>query len=134
MDNLYGYTKQLADRLQATWEHSQRVFYTQLADSAPCPDTRKQCRQVLRMMHDGLYDYRQNYRVEEREKHYRIVYNVSTNAGMPMIHCVVGKETGDVARYTTELINEPHFAYNLLDRRSREACLAIADYTGDYLC
>ncbi|QIN96709.1 hypothetical protein [Synechococcus phage S-N03] len=130
--SLYNYTKQLADRLQETWETSELLFYRNLADSAPGADTRKDCRRVLYMMKEGLHDFRRHYRVVEKDNTFRIVYSCNVS-GMPRIHCVVGKETGDVARYTTELVNEPHFAYNLLDPRSREACLAIADFNGDYL-
>lgn len=108
------------------------LFYRNLADTAPCEDTRANCRKILNYMAEGLHDFRQNYRVEEEDGVYRIVYE-ETTSGMPKVHCVVNAETGDVASHTTELVNEPHFAYNLMDPRSREACLAIADYTGDYL-
>jgi hypothetical protein len=83
-------------------------------------------------MAEGIHDYRRNYRADEKGAYYRVIHNCNVT-GLPMIDAVVSKETGDVARHTTELINEPHFAYNLLDPRSREACLAIADYKGDYL-
>ena len=132
MSNLYHYTQQLANAIQASWERSERLVFRNLADSAPCPDTRRECRTRLRMMEDGLHDYRRNYRVDEKDGNYRVIYNCNVS-GLPMVHCVVGKKYGDVARYTSELIDEPHFPYNLLDPRSRESCLAAADFERNYL-
>ena len=129
---LYRYTEQLAARLQQTWEHSQRIFYRNLSLSAPCEDTRNECKKILGMMRDGVWDFRRHYRVKETQSNYQIVFVNNVNS-MPTIHCVVGKRHGDVARWTTELINESCFQYNLLDPRSREACLAAAEYTGAYL-
>ena len=129
---LYDYVSALAKRHQDTWELSERLYYRNLADTAPCEDTKRNCRAVLSYMAEGLHDYRRNYRADETGAYYRVIHNCNVT-GLPMVDAVVSKETGDVARHTTELINEPHFAYNLLDPRSREACLAIADYTGDYL-
>lgn len=129
---LYTYTEQLANRLQYTWEHSQRIFYRNLSISAPCEDTRAECRKILGMMRDGIWSFRRNYRVRENQSNFEIIYD-NNFSGMPSIHCVVGKRHGDVARYTTELINESCFQYNLLDPRSRDACMAAADYEGKYL-
>lgn len=129
---LLGYVSQLATKLQADWELSQLLHYRNLADTAPAEDTRKYCRSVLKYMAQGVHDFRRNYRVDEKDGLYRIVYDCNVT-GMKKIHCVVSKDTGDVARFTTELVNEASFPYNLNDLRSREAALAIADYDGEYL-
>ena len=54
---------------------------------------------------EGTYDYGRHYRVNEKEDIYQIVWDCNVTV-MPMIHCVINKETGDLARYSTELINE----------------------------
>ena len=129
---LYNHATALAVRLQETWELSQRVFYRDLAQSAPEEDTRANCRKILQYMAEGLHDFRRNYRVDEKDGNLRIVYSCNVS-GMPMVHCVINGDTGDVAKYTTELVSRARHCYNLLDPRSREACLSIADYTGGYL-
>ena len=130
--SLYRHTEQLAKRLQKSWEHSEYIFYRDLAQSTDNEHTRDNCQQILRYMAEGVWSYGHNYRVKERQSNFEIVYDDKVS-GMPKVHCVVGKRHGDVARWTTELINESCFQYNLLDPRSREACLAAAEHTGDYL-
>ena len=130
--NLYNSTQLLANKLQETWETSEYLFYRNLSDSAPCEDTRNNCKVILRYMAQGLHDFRRNYRVSEVEDAYRVIYNCNVT-GMPMIHCVVSKETGDLARQTTDLVERARHQFNLLDPRSREACLAVASYDGGYL-
>lgn len=127
-----NHAETLAKKLQTSWEQSQRVFYRDLSISAPCADTRRNCNDILRYMSEGLHDFRRNYRVSDKDGHYRIVYDCNVS-GMPMIHCFINKETGDVAKYSLDLINETCFQYNLADRRSREECFSVAEYTGDYL-
>ncbi|QIN96993.1 hypothetical protein [Synechococcus phage MA10] len=129
---LYNYVQALADKIQETWNDDQRLFYRNLENTAPNEDTRANCRKVLQYMAEGLHDYRQNYRVKENEGTYQVVYNCCVS-GLPMVHCVVNAETGDLAQYTTDLVDRVYHQYNLLDPRSREACMAVANFSGDYL-
>ena len=126
------HVESLAKKIQSTWEVSERLFYRNLAISAPCPDTRTNCNNILRYMSEGIHDFRRHYQVDEYDGHYRIVYRCNVSS-MPKIHCVVNKETGDVARYSLDLINETCFQYNLSDPRSREVCLSVASYDSEYL-
>ena len=129
---LYYYVEQLAKKIQESWELSELLFHRHWADNAPSEVTRRNHRNILNYMHEGLHDFRRNYRVDEKDGNYRVIYDCNYT-GMRKIHCVVNKDTGDVAKYDTELINEPSFQYNLVDSRSRESCLAIADYKKEYL-
>ena len=61
-----------------------------------------------------------------------IVYDCNVT-GMPMVHCVVSKETGDVARHCIKLVEEAFFPFNLMDFSSRIDCMALPNYNGDYL-
>ena len=105
--NLEIYCNQLATRIQETWE---------VSVSGDCS---------------------RNYRVVDRDDRWLIVYDQYDNNGEictePKTHCVVSKETGDVARRSIKLVEEAFFPFNLMDLGSRVDCLVRANYTGDYL-
>ena len=83
-------------------------------------------------MDRGKYKFGRDYHVEEQGDDLAIKY-VDNVSGMPKIHCVINKYTGDVARYSTELVNEAFFPFNLLDKGSRDACMTQASYDAEYL-
>ena len=128
--SLYNYVQSLANKIQETWNKDQRLFYLNLSTTATQEDTRENCRKILRYMAEGIHDYRQNYRVSESEGAYRIVYDCCVS-GLPMIHCVVDSETGDLAKFTTDLVERVNHQYSLLDTRTSEACMEEASFTGD---
>ena len=86
----------------------------------------------IAFMDRGKYKYGRDYHVEEHGGDLAIKY-VDNVSGMPKIHCVINKQTGDVARYSTELVNEAFFPFNLLDKGSRDDCMTQASYDGEYL-
>jgi hypothetical protein len=130
--NLRSYSQQLADLVQRTWERNVRLDYENQALTAPNEDARDNLLMHLRYQDQGVYNYGRNYRLVETDTDYKIVYDCNVT-GMPMIHCLVNKDTGDVARHVTELIEDAFFQFNLLDPRSRDTCYALAEFTGDYL-
>ena len=129
---LLHYTTQLANKVQETWEDSVRADYSKQLHKADNDDLRANLQMHLDYMQQGVYDYGRHYRVKEQEDRYQVVYDCNVT-GMPMIHCVVNKETGDLARRCIKLIEEPFFQFNLLDERSLCDCLAQAHWNGDYL-
>ena len=129
---LLSYVEQLAHKLQSSWELSEILFNRHWADSAPSEVTRRSHRNILKNIHEGHHDFRRNYRVKESGDNYNVIWDDNTS-GAVRIHCVVNKRTGDVGRFSTDLINEAFFQFNLLDSRSREECLAVAEHTGEYL-
>ena len=131
-DSLLIYANQLAKRVQSTWEDGVRCNYRQQLDAADNDDLRGNLQMHLDYMKQGVYDYRRNYRVKEKEDRYQIIYDCEVT-GMPKVHCVVSKTTGDVARHCIKLIEEPFFQFNLLDERSRTDCLAQAHHEREYL-
>mgnify|MGYP000339054251 CR=1 FL=1 len=132
MTNLIKYSNQLAVKIQQTWEESVRLDFLKQLREAEDEILRMDLLTNINYQREGLYDYGRHYHVQETDNEYRIVYDCEVG-GMPMVHCVINKETGDLAKYTTELVNEMYFQYNLLDPRSRESCLSQASYTSDYL-
>lgn len=130
--NLERYTMKLAARVQRTWEEQVRKYYSDQLKDAKAADLRDNLNMHLEYQREGVYNYGRNYRVDERPDRYAIVYDDNAS-GMPKIHCVVSKETGDVARACIKLVKEPYFNYNLLDERSRHSCYSHAHYNGDYL-
>ena len=132
MPKLERYATQLANKLQITWEESVRLDFTRQLRDATEEDLRGNLQMHLEYQREGTYDYGRHYRVNEKEDIYQIVWDCNVS-GMPMIHCVINKETGDLARFSTELINDAFFQYNLNDEGSRICCLAEASYTGEYL-
>ena len=131
-NRLLHFANQLADRVQGTWEDSVRVDYNNQLHKAEDEDLRGNLQMHLNYMQEGVYDYGRHYRVKELDDRYQVVYDCNVT-GMPMVHCVVNKETGDVARHCIKLIEEPFFQFNLLDERSRTDCLAQAHHNKDYL-
>ena len=129
---LERYCNQLADRLQETWEDSVRQDFTQQLAKAVDEDLRGNLQQHLDYQAQGVYNYGRHYRVVDKDDRWAIVYDCNVT-GMPKIHCVVSKETGDVARHCIKLVDEPFFHFNLLDERSRTDCYAQAHYDGQYL-
>ena len=132
MPRLELYATQLAHKLQLSWEDFVRQDYENQLRSAKEEDLRGNLQMHLDYQRDGVYDYGRHYRVVEREDIYQIVWDCNVT-GMPKIHCVINKETGDLARYSTELINEAFFQYNLNDKGSRICCLSEASFNGEYL-
>ena len=129
---LERYCNQLADRLQETWEDSVRVDFSQQLAVADNEDLRGNLQMHLDYMRDGVYNYGRHYRVIDKNDRWAIVYDCNVT-GMPMIHCVISKETGDVARHCIKLVKEAFFPFNLMDFGSRIDCMAQANYNGDYL-
>ena len=130
--NLENYTERLANILQQRWESSVREDFRIQLSKAKDSDLRGNLQMHLDYQEQGTYDYGRHYRVIDKEDRWAIAYDCNVT-GMPMIHCVVNKETGDLARRCIKLIEEPFFQYNLLDERSRHACYTVADINGDYL-
>lgn len=130
--NLERYTMKLAARVQRTWEEEVRNYYADQLKTAKDADLKSNLNMHLEYQREGVYNYGRNYRVDERPDRYAIVYDDNAS-GMPKIHCVVSKETGDVARACIKLVKEPYFNYNLLDERSRHSCYCHAHFSGDYL-
>lgn len=124
--------EQLCRKLQESWEQSQRLFFRDLSLSAPSETTRRNCRNIISYMVAGLHNYGRHYHVDVQEDIVRIRYSCEVS-GMVMIHCVINKNTGDVAKYSTELINESCFQFNILDPRSAVDLFSVANHTGDYL-
>ena len=63
-------------------------------------------------MRQGVYNYGRHYRVVDKNDRWAIVYDCNVT-GMPMIHCVISKETGDVARHCIKLVKEAFFLSTL---------------------
>jgi len=126
------YCNKLAARVQETWEDSVRLDYTQQLAVADNEDLRGNLQMHLDYMSEGCYDYGRHYRVVDKEDRWAIVYDCNVT-GMPMIHCVISKDTGDVARRCIKLVKEAFFPFNLMDFGSRIDCMAQANYTGEYL-
>lgn len=132
MTKLEKYANQLAQKVQASWEDSVRCdFQTQLS-KADNDSRRRNLQMNVDYQKQGVFDYGRHYRVVEKDDRYQVVYDCNVT-GMPMIHCVISKETGDVAQHCIKLIEEPFFQFNLLDSRSRMDCLAQAHFNEDYL-
>jgi hypothetical protein len=131
-NRLLHFANQLADKVQETWEDSVRTDYRNQLHKADNDDLRGNLQMHLRYMQEGVYDYGRHYRVKEQEDRYQVVYDCNVT-GMPKIHCVVSKETGDVARHCIKLVEEPFFQFNLYDERSRTDCMAQAHWDRDYL-
>lgn len=129
---LRAYAEQLANELQRKWESRTRARFQRLHDSATDPCTKRNYAMHLNYQAQGKFNYGRNYTVAEIEDRYRIEYTCEVS-GMPLIHCVVSKSTGDVARHCIKLVEEPFFNYNLLDPRSRRDCLAVCDPDRSYL-
>ena len=129
---LERYCNKLADRLQETWEESVRLDFTQQLAVAEDEDLRGNLQMHLDYMREGVYNYGRHYRVVDKNDRWAIVYDCNVT-GMPMIHCVVSKETGDVARHCIKLVKEAFFPFNLMDFDSRIDCMTQANYNGDYL-
>lgn len=129
---LFQYVGQLADKLQKSWELDQKLHFRNLADTCGNESTRRNCIQILRYMDEGIWNFGRHYHADVKDGEYRVLFTEKVS-GMPKIHCVINPETGDLARYSTELINESCFQFNLLDRGSRMDCLAVAEYSGEYL-
>lgn len=132
MTKLEHYAAQLAKKVQATWEAAVQAESQYRHDSVDCKDAKATYKQEMDYQKAGTVNYGRNYYVEDHGDTLRVAWwcNVSS---MPMTHCVINKETGDLARYTTELVNEAFFQFNLLDDNSRLACLTEAEYTAEYL-
>ena len=132
MTHLEQYVHVLAYHLQETWEANVRLeFQTQLKE-AETEDLKGNLQMHVLNQHAGRYDYGRHYRVEEKDDRYVIKYDCNVS-GMPTVHCVVNKATGDVARNCIKLVDEPFFPYNLLDPQSRKECFGAANFTRDYL-
>lgn len=132
MTNVEIYATQLAQKLQQTWEDYVRQDYESQLRNAKEEDLRRNLQTIIDYQRDGLWDYRRHYRVREKDDTLQIIWDCNVS-GMPKIHCVINKETGDLARYSLELVNEAFFQYNLNDEASRICCLTEASYTGEYL-
>jgi hypothetical protein len=132
MRDLEQYAHVLAYRLQQSWEDDVKAQYRQQLDNALDEDLRGNLQMHVLRQHSGQYDFGRHYRVKEKEDRYQIVYDCNVT-GMPMIHCVINKATGDVARSCIKLIEEPFFQYNLMDPGSRLECLSNASFDGQYL-
>ena len=124
--------EELCIKLQQTWEHDQRLFFRNLRDTAPVEATKRNCQKVLNYMSDGLHNYGRHYHVKIVDGVIQVRYTCEVS-GKPAIHCVINKETGDVAKYSTDLINESCFQFNIIDPRSRFDLFSVAHHTGDYL-
>ena len=129
---LERYCIKLADRLQETWEESVRIDFSQQLAAADNEDLRGNLQMHLDYMRQGVYNYGRHYRVVDKDDRWAIVYDCNVT-GMPMVHCIVSKETGDVARRCIKLVKEAFFPFNLMDFASRIDCMAQANYNGDYL-
>ena len=129
---LLHFTEQLAARIQATWEDHVREDYWKQLYKASDIDLRDNLQMHLDNMKKGVYDFRRNYRVKETHDRYQVVYDCNVT-GMPKIHCVVSKETGDLARHCIKLVERAFFQFNLYDERSRAAAMAVAHWDGEYL-
>ena len=135
MTRLLNYTKKLACKLQQTWEtHVRQDILEQIAKASDEGDQHKlgNLQMHIMFMDHGKYKFGRDYHVVESGNDYAIKYTCNVS-GMPKIHCVVNKDTGDVARYSTELVNEAFFPFNLLDKASRDTCMGVASYNEDYL-
>lgn len=130
--NLESYTARLAKVLQERWESAVRTDIRNQLNKAKDSDLRDNLKMHLQYQDQGVYDYGRHYRVLDKNDRWAIAYDCNVT-GMPMIHCVVNKETGDLARRCIKLVEEPFFQYNLLDERSRAACYTVADIEGNYL-
>ena len=97
-------------------EDSVRADYTKQLQTATSSEQRDNLREQLRNIHEGQFDFGRNYRVRELEDRYQIVYDDET--GATDIHCVVSKETGDVARHCIKLVEEPFFQFNIHTKKS----------------
>ena len=132
MTNLERYSNKLARLVQLSWEDAVRNDFTLQLKDADNEDLKGNLQMHLDYQRRGVYNYGRNYRVVDKNDRWAIVYDCNVT-GMPMIHCVISKETGDVARHCIKLVNEAFFHFNLLDERSRTDCYAQAHYDGHYL-
>ena len=132
MTNLERYSNKLARLVQLSWEDAVRNDFSLQLKRADSEDLRGNLQMHLDYQQQRVYNYGRNYRVVDKDDRWAIVYDCNVT-GMPKIHCVVSKETGDVARHCIKLVNEPFFHFNLLDERSRTDCYAQAHYDGQYL-
>ena len=129
---LFQHVESLANKLQSSWELSEKLHYRNLADSCGNESTKRNCHQVLNYMKEGIWNYGRHYHADVKDGEIRVLYTEKVS-GMPKIHCVINPETGDLAKYSIELINETCFQFNLLDPGSRMDCLAVAEFSGKYL-
>ena len=132
MTNLERYSKKLARLVQLSWEDAVRNDFSLQLKNADNEDLKGNLQMHLDYQKQRVYNYGRNYRVVDKDDRWAIVYDCNVT-GMPKIHCVISKETGDVARHCIKLVDEPFFHFNLLDERSRTDCYAQAHYDGQYL-
>ena len=132
MTNLEQYAHVLAYKVQQTWETNVKSEFRAQLDKAVDEDLRDNLQTHILRMNAGQYDFGRHYRVKEKEDRYQIVYDCNVT-GMPSIHCVINKATGDVARSCIKLVEEPFFQYNLMDWGSRLECFSNANFDGEYL-
>lgn len=132
MTNIEYYANKLANKIQISWEEYTRNYYQEYYRNTEEPLAKANYLQILEYQRDGLYDYRRHYHVLDKGDYLQINWTCNVS-GMPKIHCVINKETGDVAKYNTELVNEAFFQFNLMDENSRLECFSLANFDREYL-
>lgn len=132
MTHLEQYVHVLAYRVQQTWENNVRLEYATQLKEADNDALKGNLEMHVIRQHAGQFNYGRDYRVEEKDDRYIVKFDCNVS-GMPSIHCVVSKATGDVAKTCIKLVEEPFFPYNLLDQQSRNECFDRAHFDRNYL-
>ena len=132
MRQLEQYVHVLAYKVQQTWEQNVRLEYATQLKEADNPELKGNLEMHVLRQHAGQYNYGRNYHVEETDDRYLVKFDCNVS-GMPSIHCVVSKATGDVAKSCIKLVEEPYFPYNLLDEQSRNECFGAVSFNREYL-
>lgn len=126
--------RETATAIIRTLHHSaMRVVREEHEQGLTHPKNKGYHKYQLNLITTGVYDYRYDFRLEEDDKFYRIVYNDTHNAGMKKTHVLIDKVTGELFRPMTNTTPRSIASLNLKDDTHRKYAIQNAAVTGEYL-